>query len=74
MANRPVRDEWLLPTLEGLIAREAFEELKQQGPESYWDPAVRGGTIADDAILQALAPRFRMKVADLSLATSQAVL
>ena len=72
MAHRPVRDEWLLPTLEGLVARDAFEQLKQQEPESYWDAAVRGGTIGDDAILQALASRFRMKVADLSLATAQA--
>ncbi|HEX6050202.1 MAG TPA: ATPase, T2SS/T4P/T4SS family [Gemmatimonadaceae bacterium] len=72
MAHRPVRDEWLLPTLEGLVARDAFEQLKQQETESYWDAAVRGGTIADDAILQALASRFRMKVADLSLATAQA--
>ena len=72
MAHRPVRDEWLLPTLEGLVARDAFEQLKQQEPESYWDAAVRGGTIADDAILQALASRFRMKVADLSAVTTQA--
>ena len=72
MANRPVRDEWLLPTLEGLVAREAFEQLKQQETESYWDAAVRGGSIADAAILEALAKRFRMKVADLTVATSQA--
>jgi type II secretory ATPase GspE/PulE/Tfp pilus assembly ATPase PilB-like protein len=72
MAHRPVRDEWLLPTLEGLVARDAFEQLKQQDTESYWDAIVRGGSIADEAILQALASRFRMKVADLSLSTSQA--
>ena len=72
MANRPVRDEWLLPTLEGLVARDAFEQLKQQETESYWDAAVRAGVVADDAILQALASRFRMKVADLSIANSQA--
>jgi type II secretory ATPase GspE/PulE/Tfp pilus assembly ATPase PilB-like protein/CheY-like chemotaxis protein len=72
MAHRPVRDEWLLPTLEGLIARDAFERLKQQDAESYWDAAIRGGAIGDDVILQALASRFRMKVADLSLATTQA--
>jgi type II secretory ATPase GspE/PulE/Tfp pilus assembly ATPase PilB-like protein len=71
MAHRPVRDEWLLPTLEGLVARDAFEQLKQQDTESYWDAAVRGGA-TDDDILQALASRFRMKVADLSLSTSQA--
>jgi len=72
MAHRPVRDEWLLPTLEGLVARDAFEHLKQQDTESYWDTAVRGGTITDEAILHALASRFRMKVADLSLSTTQA--
>ena len=72
MANRPVRDEWLLPTLEGLVARDAFEHLKQQETESYWDAAVRGGSVADDVILDALAKRFRMKVADLSIATTQA--
>src|SRR5215218_72361 len=72
MAHRPVRDEWLLPTLEGLVARDAFEQLKQQDTESYWDAAVRAGSIGDEAILTALAARFRMKVADLSTATSQA--
>ena len=72
MANRPVRDEWLLPTLEGLVARDAFEQLKQQETDSYWDAAVRAGVVGDEAILQALASRFRMKVADLSIATVQA--
>ena len=72
MANRPVRDEWLLPTLESLVARDAFEQLKQQDTESYWDAAVKAGAIADDAILEALAKRFRMKVADLAISSSQA--
>jgi type II secretory ATPase GspE/PulE/Tfp pilus assembly ATPase PilB-like protein/CheY-like chemotaxis protein len=72
MAHRPVRDEWLLPTLEGLIARDAFEALKQQETDSYWDAAVRAGAVADEALLQALASRFRMKVADLATSTSQA--
>ncbi len=72
MAHRPVRDEWLLPTLEGLIARDAFEQLKQQETDSYWEAAVRGGSIGDDALLAALASRFRMKIAELNTATSQA--
>ena len=72
MAQRPVRDEWLLPTLEGLIARDAFEQLKQQETESYWEAAVRAGSIADDVVLSALAKRFRMKIADLGTATTQA--
>jgi len=72
MAHRPVRDEWLLPTLEGLIPRDAFEQLKQQETESYWDAAVRAGSIGDDALLTALSSRFRMKLAELSTTTSQA--
>jgi len=72
MAHRPVRDEWLLPTLEGLIARDAFEQLKQRETDSYWDAAVRAGSIGDDALLAALASRFRMKLAELSTTTSQA--
>ena len=72
MAHRPVRDEWLLPTLEGLIAPDAFEQLKQQETDSYWEAAVRGGSIGDDALLTALASRFRMKVAELTTSTSQA--
>src|SRR5262245_19685651 len=72
MAQRPVRDEWLLPTLEGLIGQDAFEQLKHQETESYWEAAVRAGSVADEAILKALASRFRMKVADLATATSQA--
>jgi len=72
MAHRPVRDEWLLPTLEGLIAPDAFEQLKQQETDSYWEAAVRAGSIGDDALLTALAARFRMKVAELTTASSQA--
>src|SRR5687767_10383198 len=41
------------------------------GHRELWEAAVRGGA-TDDAILQALASRFRMKVADLTLSTSQA--
>jgi type II secretory ATPase GspE/PulE/Tfp pilus assembly ATPase PilB-like protein/CheY-like chemotaxis protein len=72
MANRPVRDEWLLPTLEGLIARDAFEQLKRQEPESYWEAAVKTGAVDDHGVLQALASRFRMKLADLATAASAA--
>jgi type II secretory ATPase GspE/PulE/Tfp pilus assembly ATPase PilB-like protein len=72
MSNRPVRDEWLLPTLEGLIARDAFEQLKRQETESYWEAAVKTGAVDDNAVLQALASRFRMKLADLATAASSA--
>jgi type II secretory ATPase GspE/PulE/Tfp pilus assembly ATPase PilB-like protein/CheY-like chemotaxis protein len=72
MAQRTVRDDWLLPTLEGVVPAEALAKLKQQAPDSYWDAAVRGGACTDDDILEALAKRFRMKVANLTLMSPQA--
>jgi type II secretory ATPase GspE/PulE/Tfp pilus assembly ATPase PilB-like protein len=72
MANRPVRDEWLLPTLEGLVARDALEQIRHGEHDSYWEAAVRGGFCSDDDVLRALASRFRMKVADLATASTQA--
>jgi type II secretory ATPase GspE/PulE/Tfp pilus assembly ATPase PilB-like protein/CheY-like chemotaxis protein len=72
MAQRPARDEWLLPTLEGMLAKEALEQLRQQAPDSYWDAAVAGRHCTDEEIVEALAKRFRLKVADLSLGSSAA--
>ena len=72
MAQRPARDEWLLPTLEGMLSKEALEQLRQQAPDSYWDAAVAERLCTDEQIVEALAKRFRLKIADLSLATSAA--
>ena len=72
MANRPIRDEWLLPTLEGLLPPDAVEQLKAATQESYWEAAVRRSLISDDEILTALATRFRMKIANLSIVAQQA--
>ena len=67
-----VRDEWLLPTLETLLSKETVGVLKTAAQDSYWETAVRRGFISDDEILTALASRFHMKIANLSLATPQA--
>jgi type II secretory ATPase GspE/PulE/Tfp pilus assembly ATPase PilB-like protein/CheY-like chemotaxis protein len=67
-----VRDEWLLPTLETLLSKESTGVLKTAAQDSYWESAVRRGFITDDEILTALASRFHMKIANLSLATPQA--
>jgi type II secretory ATPase GspE/PulE/Tfp pilus assembly ATPase PilB-like protein/CheY-like chemotaxis protein len=66
-----VRDDWLLPTLETLLSKESVGVLRTAAQDSYWETAVRRGFITDDEILTALASRFHMKIANLSLATPQ---
>jgi type II secretory ATPase GspE/PulE/Tfp pilus assembly ATPase PilB-like protein len=72
VANKTVRDEWIVPTLEGLLSKEAMGELETALQESYWETAVRMKLIADDDILNALAQRFRMKAANLAQVSNQA--
>jgi type II secretory ATPase GspE/PulE/Tfp pilus assembly ATPase PilB-like protein len=69
---RAARDEWLLPTLEGLLSPENFAQLKAAKEESYWETAVRRNMATDDQILGALAKRFRMKIANVSQVSQQA--
>src|SRR5215212_2298516 len=69
---RQLRDEWLLPTLEALLSRETVEQLKLSAQDSYWESAVRRNLITDDEILTALSSRFRMKIANLAMATQHA--
>ena len=71
-AARPARDEWVLTTLEGLMTPEQFAQLKTVQEESYWEAATRRGFVSDDHVLTALATRFRMKIANLSLVSQQA--
>jgi type II secretory ATPase GspE/PulE/Tfp pilus assembly ATPase PilB-like protein len=68
----PIRDDWILPTLEGLLSKEAISQLRLVAQDSYWDTAIRRSLITDDEILTALASRFRMKIANLSIVSSQA--
>ena len=72
MSMRTTRDDWLLPTLEGLVAADALTELRQLKGASLWEGAVKRELVTDDELLAALSARFRMKVADLSSATPQA--
>ncbi|MFI5232738.1 MAG: ATPase, T2SS/T4P/T4SS family [Gemmatimonadales bacterium] len=62
----------MLTTLEGLLTPEQFVQLKAAREDSYWEAATRRGWTTDDTILAALAKRFRMKVANLSLVSQQA--
>ncbi len=66
------RDEWLLVTLDGLLSAEHMEELRGLREDSFWEAAVRRNFATDDQILSALAGRFRMKIANVSLVSQQA--
>ena len=72
MAPRPIRDEWLLPTLEGVLPPERIAALKAEATDSYWETAVRRGLITEEALLEALATRFRMRVANVMSVTQAA--
>ena len=72
MAARQIRDEWLIATLESLVAPDAMEHLRSIVQESYWEAAVRAGVLQDADLLKALAARFRMRVADLTMVSQQA--
>src|SRR5688500_6510951 len=72
MAPRPIRDEWLLPTLEGSLPPDRIAALKAEVKDSYWETAVRRGLITEDALLEALSKRFRMRVANLMSVTQAA--
>ncbi|MBI2795921.1 MAG: type II/IV secretion system protein [Gemmatimonadetes bacterium] len=73
MASKSVRDEWILPTLEGLLPKESVAQMVTGLQEnSYWETAVKRQLISEDDILSALAQRFRMKVANLATVSQQA--
>ncbi len=72
MSVRHTRDDWLLPTLEGLVDAGALTELRKLTGVSLWETAIARKYTTDDAILAALSARFRMKVADLSLVSERA--
>ena len=72
MPSRPVRDEWLLPTLESLLSAEALATLRAEVGESYWEVAVRRNLIPEEELLAALSKRFRMRVANLMSVTQAA--
>jgi type II secretory ATPase GspE/PulE/Tfp pilus assembly ATPase PilB-like protein/CheY-like chemotaxis protein len=62
-------DEWLVPTLEKVLAPDALEGLRQEAatePQSLWLTVVQRKLATDDDILRLAAARFRLPVADLS--------
>ena len=69
---KPMRDEWMWATLEGLLKPEQVEALRAAPPESLWEDVVRRGWLTDEAVVKAVAARFRMRIADLGSVSQQA--
>ncbi|HJU74324.1 MAG TPA: ATPase, T2SS/T4P/T4SS family [Gemmatimonadaceae bacterium] len=69
---RSYRDEWLLPTLESIIGPSGLEAVRQAGGDSLWEAAVRRQLVTDDRLLEALAARYRMGLANLELTSAPA--
>jgi len=61
-------DEWLVPSIENLLAPEAMTALRQEsGPAvSLWEVLVQRKVATDQQILDAIAARFRFPIADLT--------
>ncbi|MDQ3696527.1 MAG: Flp pilus assembly complex ATPase component TadA [Gemmatimonadota bacterium] len=70
MAHNRVRDDWLLPSLAALLPAEELARLEVLAPESYWEAAVGGGQVSDEELVVALAERFRMRIANFDIPTS----
>ncbi|MFI5208358.1 MAG: ATPase, T2SS/T4P/T4SS family [Gemmatimonadales bacterium] len=69
MAARNFPDEWLVPTVTALTSAETVEALRAdaQATSTLWDLVTAKGHATDDKLLEALAKRTRLKMADLSL-------
>ena len=66
----PFTDEWLVPTLEPLVPEEAMvaiRELSEKSPTALWDQLLERRILTDDQILTAIAVRFRLPLADLTM-------
>ncbi|MGN6392009.1 MAG: ATPase, T2SS/T4P/T4SS family [Gemmatimonadales bacterium] len=62
-------DEWLVHTIEPLLPDGTVAAIRQEpapAPGSLWEILVQRKLTGDDQILQALAKRFRIPVADLT--------
>jgi type II secretory ATPase GspE/PulE/Tfp pilus assembly ATPase PilB-like protein len=68
MTDTTFPDEWLTGSLQGMLTAEAVAAARAKAGKArtLWEALVAGGAATDDQILQALARRFRIKVADLS--------
>ena len=66
MAERVFPDEWLVPTISGMITPEAVDALRAaaEPTSTLWELTTIKGYATDDQILAAMSKRFRMPIAD----------
>ena len=63
-------DEWLVPTLETTVPEEAMAAIREAAaasPTSLWEQLVQRRIMTDDEVLNAIAARFRLPLADLNM-------
>ena len=66
-------DLWVLPALADTVPRDAIGSLEENGEGSLWKRAVDAGLVSDTAILEALAARTHVGIANGLLVSSQAL-
>jgi type II secretory ATPase GspE/PulE/Tfp pilus assembly ATPase PilB-like protein/ActR/RegA family two-component response regulator len=71
-SSKPARDEWLMATLGELLDAEQLAALTAVPVESLWEEVLKQRLATEESIVKAVASRFRMKVADLSMVSQQA--
>jgi type II secretory ATPase GspE/PulE/Tfp pilus assembly ATPase PilB-like protein/CheY-like chemotaxis protein len=62
-------DEWLVPTVSLLVKEQQLALLRRDAGNagSLWEALVERRILTDDQILEAVAARFRMQIADLAM-------
>jgi len=66
----PFSDEWLQPALAQMVPEEAVKSIRAAAGSqtvSLWEGLVQRRLITDEQVLAAIATRFRLSVADLTL-------
>ncbi len=66
------KDSWLVPILTELLPKSSLQALESTRAASYWRAAVDTGLVTDDAMLEALSTRTRVRIATDLLVSSQA--
>jgi type II secretory ATPase GspE/PulE/Tfp pilus assembly ATPase PilB-like protein/8-oxo-dGTP pyrophosphatase MutT (NUDIX family) len=65
-------DTWLLPILEELLPRESLQALQSAALGSFWRAVIDKGLVTNDAILEALSARTKVRIATDLLVSAQA--
>jgi type II secretory ATPase GspE/PulE/Tfp pilus assembly ATPase PilB-like protein/CheY-like chemotaxis protein len=60
------KDEWLVPTLTPLLEPGEVDRLRmdQERPDSLWETVTQRRRLTDDQVLEAVAARFRLQLAN----------